>query len=152
MTIIPVDEELNEKLVSGKGLDPNYFSTKNIFQYYEISDFKHLPENDFKTTLDDFIIKQYAFADVSKSDEFIIRFYKKKILTDYGDHVYEAARDDESGSIWEHQDNLAAMIWLSALDKGNKKVVRRLIRYEEHSIFSEDSTISDKTDTITFIK
>jgi hypothetical protein len=77
MTTTPVDEELNEKLVSGKGLDPNYFSTRNIFQYYEISDFKQLPENDFETTLDDFIINQYAFADVSKSDEFIIRFYKK---------------------------------------------------------------------------
>jgi hypothetical protein len=44
------------------------------------------------------------------------------------------------------------MIWLSALDKDNKKVTRRLIRYEEHSIFSEDSATSDKTDTITFIK
>ena len=42
MIIDPIDSEFNKQLLTGEGLDPNLFNTKDILQYYQVSNYNDL--------------------------------------------------------------------------------------------------------------
>ena len=75
MIIEPIDKEFNEQLLTGKGLDSNLFSMKELLQYYQISNFSNLTQNDFQLKLNEFVSENYKINNFSN---FTILFYKKE--------------------------------------------------------------------------
>ena len=105
-----IDKELNSRLITLKGLDSRLFSSKEKFQYFEISGYSKLNPIDLKKKLTSFIIKNYSLNEILKADEFTFMFYKKSPFVDYRKYIYEAARDTERGTIEEYKDNLVAQV------------------------------------------
>ncbi|TDQ07131.1 hypothetical protein [Pedobacter metabolipauper] len=122
LKIEPIDSSLNERLRTGKGLDLRLFSTKEVFQYYEISNYSQFSSVDFQLKLDDFVKQQYTIRDIAAANNFTILFYKKAFLVNYEGHVYEAARDEENGTLSDYKDNLIALIRYT---KGNHGLLIR---------------------------
>ena len=139
MIIAPIDKEFNEQLLTGKGLDSIFFSTKELLQYYQISNFSHLSQNDFQLKLDEFVSKNYKINNFS---DFTILFYKKESFVNYSDYVYEAARDNQNGSIEEYKSNLVAKIVLVKQKGDQEKTDRHMTHYDRGVV------VFDKIDRI----
>ena len=77
MIIDPIDFEFNKQLLTGEGLDPNLFNTKDILQYYQVSNYNDLSKNALELKLDEFITQNYKITDVEGATDFTILFYKK---------------------------------------------------------------------------
>jgi hypothetical protein len=134
MIIESIDKEFNEQLLTGKGLDSNLFSTKELLQYYQISNFSHLSQNDFQLKLNEFVSKNYKLNNFSN---FTILFYKKESFVNYSDYVYEAARDNQNGSIEEYKSNLIAKIVIVKVIDDQEKVVRYTTLYDNDLVVFE---------------
>lgn len=147
MIIDPIDLEFNKQLLTAKGLDPNLFNPKEILQYYQISNYSDLSKKELELKFDEFIIQNYKFEDIRSTTDFSILFYKKKTMVNYSRYLYEAARDNQNGSITEFKENLVAKIKLTNLKENKeKKIVRKLICYYN------DLVVINKEDTILFLK
>ena len=110
LRIQPIDAELNHKFMSGDGLDSNYFSTKQIFQYYELENSDYLSKSELLKTINAFIEKQYVLSGRNNTESLRIFFYRKDLFSRYGNNVYESAREQESGRIEDENDNLVAQV------------------------------------------
>ena len=66
MIILPIDEEFNEQLITGKGLDSNLFSRKEVVQYYTIKGYDYTLTNEFKSKIEKFILEKYNYNEVIK--------------------------------------------------------------------------------------
>ena len=146
MIIDPIDFEFNKQLLTGKGLDPNLFNTKDILQYYQVSNYNDLSKNALELKLDEFITQNYKIADVEGATDFTILFYKKKSTVNYSEYLYEAARDNQNGGIAEYKENLIAKIRLTKSKESKEKIVRNLICYDN------DLVVLDKEDAIQLSK
>jgi hypothetical protein len=120
MTIEPIDKEFNEQLLTGKGLDSNLFSTKEIIQYYKIGNYEELKAEEFTLKLNQFIIENYKFNDIKDKKDFTLLFYKNDILADYNKYLYESARDNQNGYLENYSENLVLKIRLKAKSDLNK--------------------------------
>jgi hypothetical protein len=134
MIIEPIDKEFNEQLLTGKGLDSNLFSTKELLQYYQISNFSNLTQNDFQLKLNEFVSENYKINNFSN---FTILFYKKESFVNYSNYVYEAARDNQNGSIEEYKSNLIAKIVIIKAKDDQEKAVRHTTLYDKDSVVLE---------------
>ena len=134
MIIEPIDKEFNEQLLTGKGLDSNLFSMKELLQYYQISNFSNLTQNDFQLKLNEFVSENYKINNFSN---FTILFYKKENFVNYSKYVYEAARDNQNGSIEEYKSNLIAKIVIIKAKDDLEKAVRHTTLYDKDSVVLE---------------
>ena len=122
--IEPIDAEFNVRLRTGKGLRPELFSTTDVLQYYQIDNCSNLRSADLKRKLNDFSDKYYKQKRLAKIQQLTILFYQKQLFTDYGDHLYECARDNENGTLNGYADYLKARIYFIKLSTDSNKVVR----------------------------
>jgi hypothetical protein len=70
MIILPIDEEFNEQLITGKGLDSNLFSRKEVVQYYTLKGYDYTLTNEFKSKIEKFILEKYNYNEVIKKKNY----------------------------------------------------------------------------------
>ncbi len=145
MTIEPIDKELNGRLLTGKNLDTRLFSTKDLLQYYEVSDYKGLKPEAIQKKIDGFIKAKYKSSDLSQANQITFLFYKKDIFTDYRKYVYEAARDTEAGFLSEYPDRLVSQVEFLKIKGDDIKILRRRTVYrKEEILLSKEDTVNIK--------
>ena len=145
MTIEPIDKELNGRLLTGKNLDTRLFSTKDLLQYYEVSDFSGLNPAAIQEKIDSFIKAKYKSTDLSHANQITFLFYKKDLFTDYGKYVYEAARDTEAGFLSDYPDKLVSQVeFLKIKGDANKVLRRRTVYQKEEILLSKEDTLNIK--------
>lgn len=98
-TIEAIDPEFNQK-------------AQYSLQYFEISDYEKIP-------VDTLISDISSFAEenkqkLNKNEDLTMFFYRKKLLNNYKDKVYEAATENEFGGIIGHEKDLVAKVWYKA--------------------------------------
>ena len=143
MTIEPIDKELNGRLLTGKNLDTRLFSTKDLLQYYEVSDFNSLEPNAIQENIDSFINAKYKSTDLSQANQITFLFYKKDLFTDYRKYVYEAARDTEAGFLSEYADKLVSQVEFLKIKGNELKILRRRTVYQkEEVLLSKEDTVN----------
>jgi len=108
--IEPINAELNSSLITGKDLAPGLFSTKNIMQYYQIDNTGGKTPEQLITFLQEFANEKYPVAGLARRDMVLIYFYRKRLFVNYDSHLYEYARDNETGAIDGHHDDLKALV------------------------------------------
>ena len=140
MAIQPVDAALNKKFLTGEGLDLRLFSTKDVFQYYKIDGDTDVAEKDLNAKLNTYIRKKYISGNAKLPETLTIFFYRENSFSNYGDGIYRAARDNESGRIDDEDDNLIAMCYITHIT-GNQ-----LQQYTV--IYDNEKILSETTDTI----
>lgn len=141
-----IDFEFNKQLLTGEGLDPNLFNTKDILQYYQVSNYNDLSKNALELKLDEFITQNYKITDVEGATDFTILFYKKNSIVNYSEYLYEAARDNQNGGIAEYKENLIAKIRLTKAKESKEKIIRKL------TIYDNDLVVLDNENTIQLSK
>ena len=139
--ISPIDPVINKQFLTGQGLDTRLFSTKDIFQYYEIDNYKGFENKELLQKLNAFIQETYPTATTKFPETLTIFFYRKNSFSNYGDGIYEAARDNEFGRIDKEDDNLVALSRISH-ETGSLKLLRNTIIYNKKKLFLQ------ATDTI----
>lgn len=144
LTIEPINPESNEAFLSGKDLDSRLYSIKNVYQYYQVKGYKHLPPKDLAFKLDSFVRRRYPVEEHRHRKSLMIWFYKDKLLNDYADLVYESARENENGSLTDHADDILALAELEFLTNGERKLIRHNYLYypEESKTLSKHDTVS----------
>ena len=139
--IHPIDPVINKQFLTGNGLDTSLFSTKDIFQYYIIDNYKSFDTKELLQKLDTFIEETYPIATTKFPETLTIFFYRKNSFSNYGDGIYEAARDNEHGRIDHEDDNLVASLRIEHPD-GSPKLLRHAY------IYDHGETVLDFTDTV----
>jgi len=140
VVIKPVDAAMNKKFLTGEGLDPRLFSTKDVFQYYKIEDYNDVPEEEIISKVNSFVEKKYHPENTELPETVTLLFYRENSFSNYGDGIYIAARDNEMGMIDDEDDNLIARSRITHV-AGNK-----LKRYSV--VYDKDKILSEFTDTI----
>jgi len=140
MIILPIDKEFNEQLLTGKGLDSNLFSRKEVVQYYTIKGYDDTLTNEFKSKIEQFILEKYNYNEVIKKKYFTILFYKEDFFADYKQNLYESARDNQNGLIESNKQNLIVNITLQAKNETDKNVSVNITLYKESEVEAEYST------------
>jgi len=128
MIIKPIDKELNEGFLTGKGLYSNLFNTTGVIQYYTI---KNYDTTDFIPKIEQFIIKQYKYEDIIKTKQVIISLYKERFLGYSRRSLYESARDNEFGGIEGFDEYFIFKIILENTHNSSKEVTMSVIHYDE---------------------
>ena len=139
--ISPIDPVINKQFLTGQGLDTSLFSTKDIFQYYIIDNYKGFENKELLQKLNAFIQETYPTATTKFPETLTIFFYRKNSFSNYGDGMYEAARDNEFGRIDKEDDNLVALSRISH-ETGSLKLLRNTI------IYNKKKLLLQATDTI----
>ena len=129
LVIEPISRESNESFLTGKGLDTNYFSTKDVVQYYQVSGYKNGSSAQLLLKLQAFVMEHYHVKNMKDIQQLEILFYRKKMLSNYSDIVYESARENEMRTLTDHNDDLVASIDFERLTNDPKVVIRRAIIY-----------------------
>lgn len=126
--IIPIDKELNEKFLNGKGLDTNYFNTDHVLQYYEV-----VPgasnEKQLLAKLNKFVQNRYLGQASRVPETLNIFFYETSFLTDYSKDLYRVARDSEYGALEKHTDELMAQYSFERIGEHPNKIMRNTFFY-----------------------
>lgn len=115
-TIEAIDPEFNQK------------SEYNL-QYFEISDYEKIP-------VDSLISDLSSFADQNKNvsgknEDLTMFFYRKKLLGNYKDKIYEAATENEFGGIIGHEKDLVAKVWFTS---NQESAVKKIFVYEDNKL------------------
>jgi hypothetical protein len=108
--ITPVSREYNERFLTLQGLDPDYFSKKDVVQYYQVSGTNGLSPKQFIAQLHEFAQANYKFHKMDSVLTLNLLFYRKQLFTDYSKVVYESARDNENGLLEGYSNDLLARI------------------------------------------
>jgi len=132
--IKPIDKTLNERLLTGKGLDPALFSTTDSFQYYEIQDAQNLSDKDLLSKINDFVQRSYLKKNIKLPNHLNVFFYRTNLFSNYSNNVYEAARDNESGRINDENNNLLAMCILTQTGNNADKIKRNTVIFDNEEI------------------
>ncbi len=133
MTIEPIDKEFNQRLLDAEHLDDRLYSTKDLLQYYEISGFENTVPEIVQKHIDSFITANYNLENVVIPNQLTILFYKKELTADYGKHVYEAARETETGLIPDYNNNLLSRVQFSKAPGNDNKILRARIVYDNNT-------------------
>lgn len=133
LLVEPISQEYNDSFLTGKGLDARYFSTKDVVQYYQVSNFSSLPPHVVLAKLGDFAKAHYPLNRIDSIKNLSLFFYEKKLFTDYSKQVYESARDNENRTLEGYADDLIAWIIYERLKNDNFKVVRSRYFISHHN-------------------
>lgn len=139
IVIEPIDEELNRQLITGERLNVNLFSSRNIVQYYQISNSDTDKSQELRAAIDEMIQRNYSPTMISSFETMIIHIYRKGIFDNYEDEVYQAARDNEFGSLDNRNGDKIGLVYFRTI---NRKLVREVILYHK------DSILHAATDTV----
>ncbi len=105
--IVPIDKELNDDILIFENLHKSYFSNDLKFQYYYYDgDIDNMEA--FKKKVKDFISSQKK--EIINNKEIYYRIYDDRNLNGYKDVVYESARDNDAGSLYDFKENLLCLI------------------------------------------
>lgn len=124
LSIKPISQEYNEQFLTGKGLDPRYFSTNDVVQYYQVSDFDNLSPSNMLTKLGAFVDVRYRASMKDSVKNLNVLFYRQKWLAGYSKHLYESARDNETRTLEGYSDDLVAWVTYERLKGDDKKLIR----------------------------
>jgi hypothetical protein len=141
-SITPINAEANKDLLNAQGLDTRLFSTKDIFQYYEIDGYKNIPKHDLLDKIQEFAVERQPVKGSESWETLTVLFYRESIFSNYSNKVYEAARENESGRILDSNDDVVAVFHLSRVKAKPLQYLRRVILYDDGNILME------KTDSI----
>jgi len=123
-SIEPINQEYNEQFLTGKGLDARYFSTKDVVQYYQVSDFNSLSPSNVLTKLGAFVDVRYR-GNMRDSIKILnVLFYRKKWMAGYDKHLYESARDNENRTLEGYSDDLVVWMTYERVKGDDKKLAR----------------------------
>jgi len=128
LTVEPISAELNQKFLTGKGLDRHYFGTRDVVQYYQVSNFSNLPAAAVLNKLNNFVNTHYRFGKTDSLQNLTVLFYRKQLLVNYSKLVYASARDNEYRTLDGQTGNLVARIQYTLLT-GKRQVARRMLFY-----------------------
>lgn len=131
MVIQSISKEFNDEYLTGKGLDTNYFSTGDVIQYYQVSNYNGLTADQILGTLHAFSIANYPPGKLVHIQQLTILFYKKKLFVDYGDHLYESARDNDTRRLYDYGDDLLASISFEQIKDDPRKISLKKIIYDK---------------------
>lgn len=139
--IEPIDQELNERLLDGKGLDSRLYSRKDLLQYFEVSGSSNADPKATQQKIDQFISINYNTKRVMKADQITFLFYRHSIFTNYGNYVYETARETENGLLPGLNDNLLSRVQFFRIQGNDNYILRKRIVYNQNKmvLFREDS-------------
>ena len=131
IAIEPINEEFNTEYLTGKGLDTNYFNTTDVMQYYQVSNFSSLNADQILARLHDFSMANYPPGKITDIQTLSLLFYKKKLLVDYRDHLYESARDNDTRRLYDYSDELLASVSFERIKNDPRKMSLKKIIYEK---------------------
>lgn len=124
LSVEPISQEYNEQFLTGKGLDTRFFSTKDVVQYYQVSDFNSSSPSIVLAKLGAFADVRYRARLRNNIKNLNVLFYQKKWFAGYSKHLYESARDNENRALEGYSDDLVAWITYEKLKGDDKKLVR----------------------------
>jgi len=142
LSIRPINAEANKDLLNAQRLDIRLFSTKDIFQYYEIDGYKNIPKDELLNKIQKFAVERYPVKGSESWETLNVFFYRTRIFSNYSNKVYEAARENESGRILDRNDDIVAVFHLSRVKAKPLQYLRKVILYDDGNILME------KTDSI----
>lgn len=145
MVVEPISKEFNDNYLSGKGLDTNFFNNTDVMQYYQVANSGGLTADQILARLHDFSMASYPPSKLTHVQTLTLLFYKKKWFVDYGDHLYESARDNDTRRLYDYGDELLASISFERLKNDPRKMSLQKIVYDKDK-FKEEvvDTISVK--------
>jgi hypothetical protein len=144
LTIEPISKEFNERFLTGEMLDSSYFSTKDVMQYYQVSNFGALSPENLLAKLSWFTSSRYDLKKMDTVNNLTLFFYRKRMFVDYSDHLYESARDNENRTLEGYSNDLIAYITYERL-----KTDRRRVKVHKYLFTTNDYKPLGQTDTIT---
>jgi len=140
--IEPVDAEFNESILSGKGLDPNLFSRKDISLYYEIGNYEEFSPHSLKVELEGYIIANFKVNEIAKFREVNFIFYRKKLFKDYSKNLYRLVQESDSGFLDEYKEDFVGAVSFKRLDGNPVKLVQDITVYNiEYDLFGHSDTL-----------
>ena len=91
-----------------------FYEGNDEFHYYTIANYKNFSYDLLYKDLNDYIDSRYSYKriieTIKDNGRFSAFFYKKSLFANYKRYI-SSAKNSESGSIYEHQDNLIAQIY-----------------------------------------
>lgn len=139
LVVQPISEDFNHEYLTG-GLDTNFFNTHDVMQYYEVSKYGGLPNDQILTQLDSFATATFPARKLDQIQTLTLLFYKKKLFTDYRDHLYESAMDNENRRLEGYTDDLVAAIIFERLKENPKYISFNRLIYNENNKLQIDAT------------
>ncbi|MGY4385183.1 hypothetical protein ACVW0P_002268 [Mucilaginibacter sp. UYNi724] len=134
LVIQPIDEEFNHEYITGKGLNTKFFSTNDVMQYYQISNYDDLADNELLTKLDSFATSSFSTRSIDHIQNLTYLFYEKKMFVNYRDHLYESAREEENRHLIDYNDELLATIIFERIKEDPKKMSVRKLLYTKNGL------------------
>lgn len=145
LSIEAIDKELNEQLLTGKGLNPSLFSTKQKFQYYQVGNFQNLKAADLLVKLDEFVAQNHILETSADLETLILFFYKKKSLGGYkSGEVYRAAEENPDGTLDGSNEDLLAKTIVTKQTGLDKRIYERVVYDKDKVVYSQRDTVSSK--------
>ncbi|WP_345954435.1 hypothetical protein [Mucilaginibacter sp. PAMB04168] len=147
LKIEPISIEFNERFLTGERLDTNYFSTRDVMQYYQVSNYGNQSSKNLLAKLSTYTSSRYHFKNMDTVNNLTLLFYKKRMFVDYSDHLYESARDNDNRTLEGYSNDLIARITYERLKKNRQKIVVTKYLYP-----IDDNKPLGQTDTLTVHK
>jgi hypothetical protein len=133
LVVQPISEEFNNEFLTGK-LDKHYFSTRDVMQYYQVSNFSGLPDQQIFAKLDSFALSTFPLAKLNHLQMLTLLFYEKKMFIDYRDHLYESAQDNDTRRLEGYSDELLATITFERLKEDPKRMSFHRVLYNKDKL------------------
>lgn len=114
-----------------EAIDTEFNQTHEFnLQYFVISDYKTIPVDSLLEDLSSFANKNKI---INLDEDQTLFFYKKKIMSDYKDKIYEAATQNEFGGIMGQENDLVAKVWY----KMDKEYIQYVYIYENNKLLKK---------------
>ncbi|HST46136.1 MAG TPA: hypothetical protein VLK29_13040 [Luteimonas sp.] len=140
--ITPVDAGFNASMLTGRGLDPRLYDLRERLQYHEAAHMDALSSASARVVIDAFIRAHYARDEVMRLGALAVLVYRRTAFVDYGDLVYESARDTDAGLLRGQGARLVAQVRLQRVGAG-PLWTRRLVVYRDGEIALRDEQTAD---------
>jgi hypothetical protein len=140
--IEPIDPEFNTQLLTGERLDPNFFSRKDILQYYQIDNYKAKSATELAKVLTDYTTLYYNTSQLAVFNQADIIFYQKKWFKDYSSHLYTLVQDNDSGFITEYKDYLIGVVSFEKIKNNSDKLIRTVRIYDPETAYKHTDTLT----------
>lgn len=144
LTIEPISKEFNERFLTGEMMDRSYFSSKDVVQYYQVSNLGALSPKNLLAKLSGFTSSRYDLKKMDTVNNLTVLFYRKRMFVDYSDHLYESARDNDNRTLEGYSNDLMAYITYERLktDRSKVKVHKYLFSTDDHKPVGQTDTIT----------
>jgi hypothetical protein len=135
LLIQPIDKSFNQALLTGKGLDKRLYSTKEVMQYYQVSNYADLPGDRLLSALDSFALASFSPAKINHVQQVTVLFYPKNLLVDYQDQLYVSARENDNGRLIGYDKDLLASVSYEKIKENARKMLVRRLLYQQNKLW-----------------